>query len=473
MRPFQPTIIATVVVAALAAFSIYDYKKNGEISNDTKAGEQKTLFKLVKEDVQKIVLTRPAEGVELVRVGQEWRVTKPLEDLAETGAIESFLYLALAQKGKVFRGPDDGTPNWAEFGLDPGLGSIELQGRDEAIKVLVSSKNAFDGSYYLRLNDEVLLGDRGMAQIADRQANSFRSRRLWRKDDVPIQSVEVELDYLGVKKKMKLTVEASQWKLTPAVAFPLDHERIDHWVKRMQNLIPSEIVKDEITEETKKEFLLSKPSMIVKLNFGDQGGESWTLTVGQDRAEEVFVYTDVRPTIYKSGTAALRQIRAGPEFFRDGRAPFKFEMEKVTQVEVSQPQFNHLFKKDVNDWAFAGDDKTVKVDPEKLKGFFQNLGTLEAHEFVTGRPAGFKPTHRAVLKDAQGKVVYEVSWGGAHKSSLPQNQGIPLQLVKASLSDSLVAVPAEKLAALLSQPLIQMPEKPIAPPNPEDDHHNH
>lgn len=460
---FRPTLWIGVGVTLLAAFVVYDMKKNGTGGDSSEAGEQKPLFEFVKEDVKRIVLHNSGGDVEIARVGEAWRVVKPIEDMAEAGAVDSFLYLAISQKGKVFRTDEDGAVNWNEYGLEPEVSTILLEGRDQSKKVAVSSKNAFDGSFYVRSGDEVLLADKGLAQIAQRDANSFRARRVWREDDTVILGAEAEIDYEGLKAKYKFKSEGEKWTMEPSPGFALDMDKVTHWVKRVQNLIPAEIARDGLEEADKKEFLLVKPTFKMTLHFGDKDKpKSWTLVMGQDRAEDVFVYSDSRPTIYRAGENAVRQLRVAPEFFRDGKTPFKFDLEKVTTAEIAHPKFNETLKKEALIWTSAGGDKDGKVNEEKLTQLFQNLSSLEAQEFVVRSPS-FKPDRKVALKDSSGKTVIAVEWGGEYKSTLPQNRGMKMRLVRSSLEKVLLAIPAEKMDPLIMDPLVSKPQPATQP----------
>src|SRR5205085_1227186 len=105
--------------------------------------------------------------------------------------------------------------NWAEFGLQPPGTTIEVKAAGKTETLQISSKNAFDGSFYVRRGDELLLGGHGIAQIANRDPSSFRSKRLWRETSAKIESVNAEINSEKTHGKFSVVADGANYSLQP------------------------------------------------------------------------------------------------------------------------------------------------------------------------------------------------------------------------------------------------------------------
>lgn len=452
MKSFRSTFLALVFVGGLVGYSIYEYRK-GEVTENKAIGEEK-LFSFLKEDVDHVVIKRKDETIEIKRDGDYWQVLQPVQDLAELSAVDGFLHMTLAQKARPLQSSDEAKiTNWAEFGLEPAGRVIEISAKGKTEVLQVSSKNAFDGSYYLRMKDQIYLADRGLAQTADRSASTFRSRRLWREEDMSVDSAQVELNYENLKGKFTFKKNGDVWTIEPKPKFVVDSERIVNWIRRVQDLVPIEIVADQIKDGEKRGMLLLKPSLTVSLP--NKKGGLWTIVIGQDKAEDVYLYTNVRDTIYRIQTPALRQVRVDAAFFRDGHTPFLFPLEQAQEVELMKPGFSQKLKRDHEAWS-AGEG--VKVDQDKLIGLFQTIRQLDVQEYVDPKAvSGFLPEQNIIVRDAAGKVLLSLAWGGEYKSKLPYGRGLGLTYLRSNLSSDVIAISKEAMSGLIDPSIVTKP----------------
>lgn len=453
---FTGTWVMTAFVALLAAYTAYEYR-NASRDLDQAQGEQ-FAFTVKREEINEVRLTSKGESTVLRKEGDKWSVVEPVQDEAESNAIEGFLFQTLSQKLKRFRAPEDGAPILKDYGLDPIGSSIELGTPKLKEKIEVGTKNAFDGSFYVKTGEQVYTADPGLAQVSERPASNFRSRRLWRAEGAKVLSANLQME----GKSFSLTKENDTWVMQPAPDFKLDHEKVDAWIEKIQDFLPSEFEKEEITNEDKRTFLLAKPSAVVTFKYKDASGKDgeWTLTIGQERAEDVFMFTNQRPTIYKSTKVAVDRLKVAPAYFRDGKAPFRFEVEKAREVRVKTSKFSHVFKKNGADWTVVDADKDLELDQEKLVQLFQNIRTLEAQEFVaTG--TGIKGQPQVEIRGENGELQFQLAWGDEYKAKSLWNSGLTLRFVKTNLSKEIAGVAKDKLEKMIDESLLRKkaPEK--------------
>ncbi|MGZ3721829.1 MAG: DUF4340 domain-containing protein, partial [Bdellovibrionales bacterium] len=255
MKPFSGTALLSVFVLLVAGYTAWEYKNAALHSGDT--AEEKRLFFFMPEHVSQFKLTRGTETLLVVRDGDDWNIKQPVEDQAERSAVEAFLYSVMIQKGKTFRSSEESkNTKYSEFGLEPAGATIEVTANGKTESLAVSSKNAYDGSYYIRQGNEVMLGDHGLAQIVGRDSSTLRSKRLWRERDAVIQSAHVEVNLDKVKDSYDIKKIGDQWSLDPKPAYAVDNHKIEQWLTSLSTLNPNEIASETQADDEKRSFLL-------------------------------------------------------------------------------------------------------------------------------------------------------------------------------------------------------------------------
>lgn len=456
MKKFKSTWIMATLVAALAVFTYFEYKSADQ--DAAAARGEKRAFELLRDDIEEIHLNAKGVKTVLKKEGGEWKLVEPVQDLAESGAVEGFLFSLLSQKGQEFRTPEESkTTNWAEFGLEPAGSRVEVKGKGKSEVLEISSKNAFDGSYYLKVRGELLLGDRGFAQILERDPSSFRSRTLYRQSG-DVSSVEVFAQTAGFEDRftIKKTKEGG-WVISPKPEYPVDPRKIVTWIEKVQALVATEVVAESLSDALKKEHLLVKPSLRVKLN-------DWELTVGQDKAGEVYLFNNQRPTLYKLSASSIEPVRVTREFFRDGRPPFKLDVGQARTIRLAKDNFRHTLKKDGSTWALEGKEKdpTIELVQDKLVALFQNISELEATEFVTGAK-GFPKDPQVVIEGAKGEILLSLAWGDEYQPKKSWNKGNTYRFVRTNLAGETLGVPKDKLERLIDVGMVRHKEAPKQP----------
>jgi len=435
MKSLRASWVMSLLVAALAVYTFFEYRKAQ--NEGTFAEDERASFSFRSENIDYLKIERPQDPVELRKEDDgRWKMTVPVQDDVEETSALSFLLSLTTQRVRLFKpeGEDLGKVDWGKYGLEPALVTFITGAGGKKESLSLGTKNAFDGSFYLRQKDDLLLGDTGFAQLNARSSNSFRSRLLWR-ERAPVERAEVD----GEGLKYAVAKKDGAWTLEPKPNFPLDSAKLEAWLERLEEFKPAEIVKDEITEEDKRSYLLMIPSVTIRLNG------SWLLTVGQDRAQDVFLYTSARPTLYKVSTQGIAKIRVPLEFFRDGRKPFEFPVEQARSIEVRSDKLSVTLKKSDTAWVT---EKGADVSAEAVT-FMQALKALEAREFG-GPPKTGIASKQVLVKDGKGEVLLTLAWGNEFKARAPYNEGAPLKYVRTNLDQDVLGVPKEKLESLLS-----------------------
>jgi hypothetical protein len=424
------------LVAGLAGYTVYEYKDSEDTAGTAKG--EKRIFHLLRDDLEEITILSKGTETVLKRQEGQWQMTKPVEDLAEASAVEGFIYSTLTQKGREFR-EAGGKVGWAEYGLEPAGGKISIRGKGKTEAMEVSSKNAFDGSFFVRVGDEVWLGDRGLAQLLEREPASFRSRKIYRGPE-QVNDVEVQLDYGGVRESFRVKRSGAEdlWTMDPDPGFAVDSAKVAEWVQKLTALHGSDFV---------PEMPASKPSMEVKL-----GGS--TVTFSGDAGADVMVNVTGRPAVYKVGASSLDTVRVPKVYFRDGKAPFKFKLELVKEIEVHTGGVDNLFVKGETNWEIKRPVAGLSLDQDKLVEMIHAIQNLEAAEFVEGAK-GLPPAPQIAFRGKGGETIFSLSWGSDYKPKYGFNKSSALRYARVSGLKESVGLPKDKLERLVDSAIIK------------------
>lgn len=172
------------------------------------------------------------------------------------------------------------------------------------------------------------------------------------------------------------------------------------------------------------------------------------MVVGQDLAEDVYLYTEQRETIYKSSVAAMNDIRVKPSYFRNARKGFAFPLEQVRRIEVSVNKKDRAIVKNGSEWSLEGaDSKDYELDTVKLATFLQNVRSLSGKEFYP-KGEGFPEKPQLVMVGADGQPLFQLWWGAAIK-------GTNDVYAKTNLEKEVMSLSKENIDELIPRELVR------------------
>lgn len=448
------TYLWAALVALLAGYVVYDIRQQG--AGESLAAGEVRAFSFPRDQVTRFSLTREGQTITVVRDGDDWRVKQPLEDDAEETAVDGFLFALEMERLREFRDADEkAAPDWAKYGLDhPGV-VVEWTSAKKTEKLEVSSKNAFDGSFYVRAGDRLLLGRSSLAQSTNRSLGGFRSRRIWRHADAEVTGAEAHFE--DHARDFKLSHDARGWALSPKPKFAIDPERLPKWLDAVEDLTASDFVKDGPTPADLKQYGLDRPRLQVDVDYkvGDEKPGRWTLFVGPERGGDVFFYTSDRAVILKTAAASARKLLVSPEYFRDGRAPFSFDVERAREVRVRVGGADHVIKKGDAAWTLSDAKPGEQVNEAELVEVLTAARALEAVDYPAGPT--FKGAPLLEVRDAAGKALLKLAMGEPYAAKSTWNQGAELRAVRVTnaAGEATFGLPKAQIETLIKPRLIK------------------
>ena len=423
--------VFALVVAVLAGYVVYDYRNQPA---DKPAPGEVRAFQTSRDQVTRFTLTRAqpdqAETIALKRENDEWKLIQPIEDDAEETTVDGFLFTLEMERLREFRDADDTqAPDWARFGLDhPGV-TIEWVTPKGTEKVEISAKNAFDGSFYVRQGERLLLGQPGLAQTTNRSVGSFRSRRIWRHADADVRTVEAR--FADRTQNFSLNHDAHGWTLSPKSKVATDPVKIDKWVNAVEDLTAADFVKDGVAAADLKTYGLDHPRATIDLAYqaGNDKPGRWTLTIGPEKNGDVYFYTNDRAVILKTAAPTVRKLLVDAEYFRDGHLPFQFDVERAREVRVNVGGTERVIKKADVKWTLADAKDGEVIDEAELTELIANARGLEAID-SSAKPVPPKSAADFEVRDGEGKTLLALTFGDAYAPRAVYNQGAELRAVR-------------------------------------------
>lgn len=460
MKNYGSTAVMAAIVAAVAGFAFFEYKK-GE-GDEAKKAQEDRLFPESDANFTTIKLGSDKDTMlELVKDKGAWNLKVPVQDSADDTASDGLVGELASQKAKTLE-TEGGPPKWTEYGLEPDqarhLDLITSSGKTYAL--LVSLKPAFDGSSFLRFNDKLMLGSTAWVRIIGKNATDLRNKRFL---PTPLNIAGIKIESPG-KKPVILKKEKDQWQFGGGVAFPLDSSRVENLINDVKALRALDFVSETQNAKALADAGLTHPLFKMVLDLETKDPARVELTFGERKGStDVFVTVSNRPQIFKVAKMGVEKLNKTAEDFRDRKQPFQFDLEQVKNVNVETSVAKVQIKKDGTSWALAQPEKGKELDMERLQDFFDKVKSLEADTFFApNQGKGLNPPKNAIVfTGGDGKVVFKLAWGDEFKKDA---NTAPVYFAKTSNSKEVLGVKTGSLMTLPIQTLVKSSESPPAAP---------
>lgn len=454
MKNFRWTFVFGAVIAALIAFTVFDQNR-AEKSEEAK--QKASQFAPYKEDeiVRIEIKGRGAPDRVLEKKEDSWHLLQPIQDTADAQQVANLLFQLVNEKSldTVVEAPN---VDLATYGLQNVEQSMTIQTKSgEKRTVSIGSIKAYDGSLYARINDEnrILLASTIWDAMLSKPVNELRDKRVYRgKTDVKITSITIE----GEGQSIQLKLEDKVWKMVRPSNFnlPVSTDAVKKYIDEVQSARAMEYT--EVSSADAKKLGLGPGSYLISLQAeGDPKPFQLTLAKPITEGGDSIASSSDIPVGVKIYSSAVKELKKTAEDFLDKKAPFKFDLEQASRVEVSAPHVtpavNAEFAKNGEKWTLASqpasDSGQKASDTPKLNELLTSLQKLEAMRFLKTAPKS-KADSLVRVKDASGKIVFELVWGDPITEKGAEGVEVKVVPVKVSTSDRWLGVPEASITSL-------------------------
>lgn len=227
----------------------------------------KTLLKFDREKADGIELVADGKTVQLVKSDADWKMLKPLQTKADTGAVEALVGRLQAAQAKSIAAESVTPADLKKFGLDKPSVTVNVNVGSARSTVVLGSV-APDKTVYARdLSKGTIVTIEGsLADDLKKGAGEYRAKELF--EFRPYNTSHVEITRNGQAITFDLTKGTGAnalgtWKRTSPNPADLNHDKMETFLTRLSNLRATSFV--DSTAKTG----LDKPVFTVKATFDD------------------------------------------------------------------------------------------------------------------------------------------------------------------------------------------------------------
>ena len=353
MKSFSYTYIFAAVIAALVGYAIFD-ENQSEKATQAQAEAEK-IFAVTANDAVLISVTRPSETMVIKHEKGQWSLSEPLVDEIEAEAGTAYWESMANEKATPVFKEKKGDINWANYNLSPPGAAIEITKSDGGkISFSVSKMAAFDGSYFIRRGDELLLGSTGWARVLEKGSNQLRSKKVLRQSGT-ITKIRIENSLPENKDKFTLVRnEDKTWRVAEAPALEIDAEKVQSYIDNFKGLRALDFQPEKPDQAARQKYSLNSLVAKVVMDF-EQQPEPWRMEVGAKKDNAHYGVSSSLDAIFKISENNSEQIQRDRNYFRNGKAPFRFSMEQASEIRVKAEASHWTFKKEGTSWKLVAE----------------------------------------------------------------------------------------------------------------------
>ncbi len=246
-KKWRYLIVYAVIFVALATyFFVFEvHKKRKE--TEAKEAERK-VFSMNPDEIGEITILRNSGKIVLVKEGDQWRITSPLETETDRPSVLGFVNTLASLRAKKWIGHEG---DLSAFGLKNPTITISAKVNQKEHRLLIGDKTPIgDGVYAMAFVDNAPVGkepvfviDTGVWGVLKKELYDLRKKELASFEDPQVKSIEIR--WHGDKEnQITIVREAQGWKLQDNPDIKVKKSRVDHIVDQIRWLRAIKFVGD-------------------------------------------------------------------------------------------------------------------------------------------------------------------------------------------------------------------------------------
>jgi hypothetical protein len=434
-------IILTVLVIVVGGF-IWFYERHQPTTEEARERQDRVFPTFEGDDIRQLEITNSHGHFRFAKVGENWRLSEPMDCPADSTAISSLLNSLgnLEEKRKL--APDEVDP--AAYGLDEAeLEVVAIADDGRRYRLKVGEETPLGSNRAVQRDDEggVLLVASWIVNDLDKELDDWRSRdvvEVLAKDVASLQVVTSDGD------RIQVVQEGELWRLLEPVEDLADRDQVRNLVSDLNGLRIEEFVD---APSDLAELGLAEPAFRVNLVRGGDDG-TVTLDLGATReregAEQVACRRDGEDVFWVRDDVTTRLAKA-PVRWRANRV-LPFDTWDVEVLEITRGEETVALERREGLWRTEGGEE---VDYSAVQERLGALANLEVREYDLLKP----------VTDSIGRVELELKAqeeGGANQRAefvfYPALSDGGDALATVSMRDTVMSVDPAEVEAILEEP---------------------
>ncbi|MEE2725283.1 MAG: DUF4340 domain-containing protein [Verrucomicrobiota bacterium] len=390
--PNKSTSYLILLTALLAAYTIWNYsgKSNqGMIKLNSKAIPVKGI-----DSIDEIEISSASGKVSLSRTSEEeWNITHPVTDRANTKKIENIL-AELTELKKFDSISSKNAPSSSEMGLTESSLSVKLLSDNNFIgKIILGNATGITDTIYAQWNDKNKEGTpffcwSDIKEVIDVPYDKIRDKKLVNIPVEEIRKIEIN-DQSGSSLNVDKTAGEKSWLITKPLKTNTDDGNFNEWLSTIINLTSQEFI-DKANSKIAAAFTTIPKTISILTN--EEGGGSIIEFAKSDNGTTILAKVSDRPgVIFQIDKKAFDSINLNPNTIRNQRL-LPFNPKSVVAFDlVAMPNNRVNLIQDNNGWQIIDNAQKIKADDQKMFKILKTLSAEQVEKFVADAAGDLKP----------------------------------------------------------------------------------
>ena len=379
-RNLIQSLIAGIVLVGLVAW-YFVYEKKYRPENAASEEKAKQLTSLERESIQEIIIEKPGNipALKLKKTGNDWHLTSPVEDKADTSSVTALLSGVVGAKSE--RTVEEKATDLERYGLKTPAVTVSLRkGEGAETKILVGSETPVGSSVYAMVggSEKVYKVPSSLKSAADKDVKALRNKAIHEYPQSEIAEVEVSNSKGSFILKK---VEDNKWLLAREDV-PADTAEARKLVSTLTELRATDFASED--GKNLASFGLAKPAAKITLTSMVKDKPRLVLLVGKEKGK-AYVQREGKTTVYEVEKDTPEKLdKAGMDLRSLELAHFsRFEVKKF-KLEKGKDSLE--FTKAGSEWSMPL-DPNFKVDSNKVDALLTKLQDTKIAKYTTEKAA--------------------------------------------------------------------------------------
>lgn len=417
MKKFRWTFAFALLIAGFAAFTFFDYKRG--LKEDEKSELAKAVIPYSSEQMQKIeIRKRQTPALVLEKRDGKWRLSEPIQDLADAQTLTSLL-LSLQNEKVVETVTEGKTLELKIYGLDDPAQVLKVTAQDGKSTTVKFGAKAYDANLYAQIEGQekiLLVGSAWDTHLA-KLPKDFRDKHLIRQE-LPINEVKSLSLAIAGEQEFTLTKAGDKWTVASGgPLLPVLPERISFYLDALKNVRAQEFADGRSNDQAAlSKAGLKAPGLSLKVAT-DKATFTASVAIPKDEKPQPGVIPVVHAAssdyseILTLARSTLDSVAKPLDNFLDRKFPFLFAQSDLKKIEVKTPKFRGVFERKGDGWVSVDPGLHQDLDSAKLIAAIEKLSSQEAVRVLREPAARVKAESSIRLFDSKNEMIFEFAWG--------------------------------------------------------------
>ena len=426
------SVIFSILVVALAAYIFFFEYRKGEKDKEHKASQAKIFSGLDVSKIQGLIVSPNSMNskmdIKVAKLDGVWRVTAPLNDVADKDAVETFISTLVEETTQDGLGAEAAESK--TYGLDQPKGSVTLTTlTGEDIQVRIGSIKAYDGSLYANVSNKpgTFLVSNVWSAYVDKKPNDFRSKRVKRG---VFEGWDRIVTKVSGKQRLELKKVDGEWQSVPKSEIPIHLNLVEGFIFQIVNLEILDFVSEMKTDLSRHG--LSSPQVETHLSgIKENKPYDFKLMLSPkapdgEKQHAAATSTDLTGVV-KVYSAIINVAQKTREDFFDRRYPFQYDPTQAMKVRISTPELKLLTEKKDGKWSKLEASIEAELASLQVDELVKAISRMEASGYLKEKGKGLTPPKNKIeVFNEKGEVLVSLFWGDEYQPRIddPANTGL-------------------------------------------------